>query len=416
MFNVDVRDPFNTSSKQVYLVVYPTNPPPVLGQTGFRISAPYGLVFGDPSGTTHAYIELPTSSATLQVGISDLANSDFTGRGLWSLVSQPAGANVALGSTTYIYVSIRANVSGMTVPGDYVFQVNITNPGQPDLTAQIICTVNNATSRPVISSITASPASMTTLPTSATQLSAVTSGSTNQPLRHWWAVKTTPTGAHPLFNHQGTTNTSVSNLVLPGTYTFTLRAFDDLHMTTQDKTVTVGPPRVRRSSPAPRPIPSLSGCPTDMHSLRIIVRLVTVLPVCFGRVELYQWSDLWKPVNCRVLQYSTQCHQRQRRRIWQSRLDGETAVAGDYESTYCGWIGECGLQLHNPVRKCRDSLRCDKFTRWIDVEFRDGRHHRHADERRCLHRHDQRLEYHRPDHTQPDCCHLYWRRSNTSDQ
>ncbi len=239
-FNVDVRDPFNTSSKQVYLVVYPTNPPPVLGQTGFRISAPYGLVFGDPSGTTHAYIELPTSSATLQVGISDLANSDFTGRGLWSLVSQPAGANVALGSTTYIYVSIRANVSGMTVPGDYVFQVNITNPGQPDLTAQIICTVNNATSAPVISSITASPASMT-LPTSATQLSAVTSGSTNQPLRHWWAVKTTPTGAHPLFNHQGTTNTSVSNLVLPGTYTFTLRAFDDLHMTTQDKTVTVSP-------------------------------------------------------------------------------------------------------------------------------------------------------------------------------
>ncbi len=89
VFNVDVRDPFDTSSKQAYLTVYPTNPPPVLGQTGFRINAPYGLVFGDPSGTTHANIELPTSSATLQVGISDLANSDFTGRGQWSVVSQP---------------------------------------------------------------------------------------------------------------------------------------------------------------------------------------------------------------------------------------------------------------------------------------------------------------------------------------
>jgi hypothetical protein len=59
-------------------------------------------VFGDPSGTTHATIELPTSSATLQVGIGDLANSDFTGRGQWSVVSQPAGASVTLGATTYI--------------------------------------------------------------------------------------------------------------------------------------------------------------------------------------------------------------------------------------------------------------------------------------------------------------------------
>jgi len=238
IFNVDVQDGVNTSSKQVYLIVYDSNPPPVLGQTGFRIAAPYGLVFGDPSGTTHANIELPTSSATLQVGISDLANSDFTGRGQWSVVSQPAGASVALGSTTYIFVSIRANVSGMTVPGDYVFQVNITNPGHPDLTAQIICTVHSATAAPVINSITASPASLT-LPTNTLQLSAVTSGSTNQPLRHWWVVKTAPAGARPQFDHQGATNTTVSNLRPPGSYTFTLRAFDDLHMTTLDKTVNV---------------------------------------------------------------------------------------------------------------------------------------------------------------------------------
>ncbi|HEY3916066.1 MAG TPA: putative Ig domain-containing protein [Verrucomicrobiae bacterium] len=238
VFNISVSDPYNPTSRQLYLNVYATNPPPVLGQTGFRFAAPYGLVFGAPSGTTHAIVELPASSATLQVGISDLANSDFTGRGTWSLVSQPPGANAGVGSSTYIYVSIRANVTNMTVPGDYLFQVDITNPGHPDLTAQIICTVNNATSAPVISSITASPSSLT-LPTSATQLSAVTSGSTNQPLRHWWAVTTTPPGAHPLFNHQGTTNTSVSNLVLPGTYTFTLRAFDDLHETTSNKTVTV---------------------------------------------------------------------------------------------------------------------------------------------------------------------------------
>jgi hypothetical protein len=78
-----------------------------------------------------------------------------------------------------------------------------------------------------------------TLPINSLQLSAITSGSTNQPLRHWWHVKTVPAGAQPQFDHQGATNTTVRNLNLPGNYTFTLRAFDDIHMTTLDKTITV---------------------------------------------------------------------------------------------------------------------------------------------------------------------------------
>ena len=238
IFNVDVSDGTNISSKQVYLAAYDSNPAPVLGQTGFRIAAPYGLVFGDPTSTTHAVIELPTSSAIVQAGISDLANSDFTGRGTWSLVSQPPGANAGVGDTIYIFVSLRANVTNMTVPGDYLFQINVTNPGHPDLVARILCTVKPASSAPLISSITASPPSVT-LPANSLQLSAITSGSTNQPLRHWWVVKTAPAGAHPQFDHQGATNTAVSNLNLSGNYTFTLRAFDDLHMTTLDKTVSV---------------------------------------------------------------------------------------------------------------------------------------------------------------------------------
>ena len=239
VFNVDVSDGVNISSKQVYLIAYPSTPPVVLGQTGFRIAAPYGLVFGDPSLTTHANIELPTTSVTLQAGISDLANSDFTGRGTWSILSQPAGANAGIsGGTIYIYVSIRANVTNMTVPGDYVFQLVVTNPVTANLTNQIICTVKPASSAPVISSITATPNTVT-LPVNSLQLSAITSGSTNQPLRHWWYVKTVPADAEPQFDHQGATNTAVSNLNLPGNYTFTLRAFDDIHMTTLDKTITV---------------------------------------------------------------------------------------------------------------------------------------------------------------------------------
>jgi hypothetical protein len=240
IFNISVSDGSNVSSKKIYILVYASNPPPVLGQAGFRIAPPYGLVFTDPGDTTHANIELPTSSVTVQVGVGDLANSSFNGRGKWTLVSQPNGANAFLDTTIYIYVSIRAQASKMTVPGDYVFHVSVTNPGHPDLTAQVICRVHPASAGPVINSITATPANLT-LPSSATELTGATSDPGGQLLRHWWAIKSSPAGSSPTFDHQGCAISSVSGLTVVGNYVFTLRAFDDLHMTTKDFTVVVKP-------------------------------------------------------------------------------------------------------------------------------------------------------------------------------
>jgi hypothetical protein len=75
VFNVNVSDGTNISSQPLYLSVYNSNPPPVLGETGFRIAAPYGLVFGIPSGTTHA----------LGFPISQTATSQGEARGVWSV-------------------------------------------------------------------------------------------------------------------------------------------------------------------------------------------------------------------------------------------------------------------------------------------------------------------------------------------
>ncbi len=243
VFNIAVNDGTTTTNRQVYVEVYATNPPTVFGAAGFRIGVPYGLIFGNAGDTTHANIELPTSAVTLQLGISDLANTDFTGRGTWSLVSQPAGANAVLSATTYIFVSIRSNVTGMTVPGDYVFQVNVTNPGHPDMTMQIVCTVHPQSLAPVINSITPSPAVMS-LPTSSSLLTAVTSDPEGDLLRHWWYVTSAPAGAFPVFDHQGLPISTVSGLTVPGTYVFTLRCFDDLHMATQNVTLVVNPSAV----------------------------------------------------------------------------------------------------------------------------------------------------------------------------
>jgi hypothetical protein len=126
------------------------------------------------------------------------------------------------------------------VPGDYVFHVSVTNPGHPDLTAQVICRVHPASAGPVINSITATPANLT-LPSSATELTGATSDPGGQLLRHWWAIKSSPAGSSPTFDHQGCAISSVSGLTVVGNYVFTLRAFDDLHMTTKDITVVVKP-------------------------------------------------------------------------------------------------------------------------------------------------------------------------------
>ena len=238
VFNIAVNDGTTTVSRQVYLIVYAVKPSPVMGQAGFRIAAPYGLVFDNPGIATHSNIELPTSAVTLQAGISDIPNSDFTGRGTWTIVSQPSGGVASIGSTTYIYVSIRANVTGMTVPGDYVFRVNVTDPGHPDLVQQIICTVHPASAAPVIGTITASPA-ITTVLSGASFLTAVTSDPENDLLRHWWAISSVPVGAYPVFDHQGLKVTNVSGMTIPGNYVFTLRCFDDLHMATKNVTIVV---------------------------------------------------------------------------------------------------------------------------------------------------------------------------------
>jgi hypothetical protein len=238
VFAIDVTDGTHHSTRKVYVQAYSVAPSPALGQSGFRFAQPYGLVFA-PFGTeTHANVELPTSSATLQVGVGDLANSDFTGRGKWTLVSQPPTANVKLDSTIYIFVSVRAQVSNMTVPGDYVFQCNITNPGHPDLLTRATCTVHPPSAAPIIQKIDANPPTLT-LPASVTELSVTTGDTSGQLLRHWWALKSAPTGALVAFEHQGRATTAVRGLTQPGTYIFTLRAFDDIHMSTKDIACTV---------------------------------------------------------------------------------------------------------------------------------------------------------------------------------
>jgi hypothetical protein len=240
VFNVDVMDGTHTVSTKVYVVAYNANPAPQIS-VGFRIDPPYGISMDYP-GTPprHAYVTLPVPHLTLQAKYNDLPGHALTGE--WTLVSQPAGASVVIGKTYERYASFRAEPTGLTAVGDYVFQVVVSDKTDPSLsvTQQETLTVAPENHPPSINSIFASGYDLT-LPVSSTQLAAVTTDPDGDLLRHWWVVKTAPAGAKPVFDHQGLAVTAVSNLLLPGTYTFTLRCFDDLHEVTKDVTVTVNP-------------------------------------------------------------------------------------------------------------------------------------------------------------------------------
>lgn len=239
VFGVVVGDGAATVSKKVYLIVYTHNQPPTLGFTGFRLASPYGVVLDAPNPggkPLHTTITLPTSTSILQANISDLENDPITG--LWTIVSQPPGGVAVLDTMTYIYASIRTIVTKMTVPGDYVFQVEIHDTANPPSRCQVICTVLPTNVPPVIATIQATPPTVV-FPVHASELSATTTDANNDLLRHWWVVKSAPAGARPLFDHQGRSTTTVSNLMVPGKYTFTLRTFDDISMTTRDVSVQV---------------------------------------------------------------------------------------------------------------------------------------------------------------------------------
>ena len=228
-FDVAVSDSAQTVNRQVLLTVYSGNQPP----------HPWLVQYRDPSEIT-----LPDSSTTLMVQYStDLENDPITYQ--WNVLSQPSGASVQLATPT----QSSCVASHMTVAGNYLFQVAVSDPSHT-VTANLNVPVYPANVPPVISSITATPDSIT-LPNSSVSLSAITSDpdagvmapfrpdGSGDALTHFWSVVSAPAGAQPYFSNAGWPNTSVGNLTVAGTYVFRLAALDRTGMTTQDVTVSV---------------------------------------------------------------------------------------------------------------------------------------------------------------------------------
>jgi O-glycosyl hydrolase len=217
VFTVEISDGLNIVTRDVAFNVFSDN------------QRPYVL---DVHNRLPVRITLPSSSTQLRCAGLDLEGDPLSYR--WVLTSQPTGASASLAAPT----ATNCQVTGMTVAGDYVFTIEVSDPTHTVVRELTVPFYPPNPSTPVISSAIASPARVT-LPTETTLLSATTSDADGDPLSHWWSVKSKPAGSSPAFSTQSSPNTNVTGLTAAGTYIFTLSVVDRTKFARRNVTVTV---------------------------------------------------------------------------------------------------------------------------------------------------------------------------------
>jgi len=228
VFTIAVRDTKNAVTRDVLFNVHAENEPPVMLDVHNRLPV---------------MVTLPTSSTSLRGGAWDLEGDPLTYK--WSVVSDPPGAKVSLANAA----TTGCTASNMSVAGDYVFKLTVSDPTHTVSENLTVSVYPVNASAPFIKSVRASPSNFTLPGTSRTSLSAATGDRYGDVISHWWSVKSAPAGAAPVFSDQGSPETNVTCLTVPGTYVFTLTVVDRTKYTTADVTVSVtgytGPAAVR---------------------------------------------------------------------------------------------------------------------------------------------------------------------------
>ncbi len=196
-FTVTASDGTASTQRQVFMRVFDGNPAPIITTIQNRI--PVQLV-----------LPLQTST-TLRSSVWNVDNDTLTYQ--WSVHSQPTGANAQFATPA----ADQTTVSGMTVAGDYVFRLTVSD-GTTTVSRDHTVPVYPVNATPAVSA-SANPTSLT-LPVSSTQLSSTSSDADGDALTHWWKVISAPAGASPQFSTQTAANTTVTGMIVPGTYSF----------------------------------------------------------------------------------------------------------------------------------------------------------------------------------------------------
>jgi len=186
VFRVEVSDGRNTVQRFAAVQVFVRNQPPVLIDVHNRIPV---------------VVTLPRSSTELRGGALDLEGDRLRMR--WSVVRKPQNANVHLATPD----KGRCRVSGLTVPGTYVFRFTVDD-GENVVSQDLETSVYPVNRAPVIRKVTATPQSVSTLDGAAV-LSVEAGDPDHDVCTVWWRVLRAPAGASPVFERPGAPTTRV---------------------------------------------------------------------------------------------------------------------------------------------------------------------------------------------------------------
>ncbi len=197
------------------------------------------------------FLTQPASTATLTALAKDPELDVVTY--LWSVKSQPAGASAVLATPN----AASCAVSGMTAPGEYVFQIAISDP-----THTVIRTVEvtsfSGNQPPYLTDVHNRDPVGLTLPakTSAT-LRCVGMDLNGDAITYQWSVTSQPPGANVVLTGATTDSCTASGMTVAGNYVFHIAASDGINpATTQTLTVPVFPANVAPTVSVPTASPA----------------------------------------------------------------------------------------------------------------------------------------------------------------
>ncbi len=211
VFAVEISDAAHTVTREIMLNVYAANQPPVVFA---HVRIP-------------VQIFLPTTSAALRTHAYDPEGTMV--RFEWSVVSAPAGAAPTLASP----INPSCVVSGLTVPGEYVFRSTATD-GIDSSSVDLPVTVFPQDVHPPF----ITNAQAVAMPNGCGLLTATTGDVDGDWTSHWWEVSSGPAGAAVRFSNPGRARTAVWTDT-PGTYRFALNVVGPNQYTSAQVTATL---------------------------------------------------------------------------------------------------------------------------------------------------------------------------------
>jgi hypothetical protein len=229
-------------------------------------------------------IQLPVSAVTL-VGVATGNGGATISSTLWTQISGPATAAVASAA------SLSTGVSGLTVAGNYVFQLSATDNNGESTTDAVTISVTAAAPPPnVPPTVSAGADQSIQLPVSTVALSGVANGNGGATIASTgWTEVSGPATATT--TNAAALSTGVSGLTVAGTYVFELKATDNHGLsTTAAVTITV-----QAAAPPPPHVPPVANAGPDQNVVMPVGQLALDGSASYdpdGTITNYSWVQL----------------------------------------------------------------------------------------------------------------------------